>query len=148
MINHMMISYILAGCNPSCLLAMGFWNGVTDKNFKLFWHERFTCIFPQRLVDIVAPQLRELDEKHKALGTSCPPSFASFVSLLHYLAIVVLQVGGCSAAANSVVICRIGIWWGPTPPAPRPHPPRTRWSLLRSTQRTRSTRCSSRTPSL
>lgn len=92
LISHLLMSYILAGCKPTSLLAMGMWPGAAEKNFGLFWHERFTCVFPQRLVQHLVPCLPELELKRKDLGTRCPASFASFVSTIKYLAVVVLQV--------------------------------------------------------
>jgi hypothetical protein len=86
----MTTSYVISGMRPSALLAMAGWDKTA---LNLFWHERFTCVFPQRLVDLVAPQLPQLLKWRDDLGNHCPPSFVSFVTLMRYLAVVVLQVG-------------------------------------------------------
>ena len=59
-------AYIEPGFSPEGLLALGFWAGAAQKDFGLFWAERFHVAVPEELVQLLMPQLAQLEAEVQA----------------------------------------------------------------------------------
>lgn len=100
LMTEMHMAYTIRALKPQSLLAMASWPDAAQKNFRLFWHERFTAVFPERLVHLVVPWLSDVQRRRDELGKDCPTSYASFAATMRYLALVVLQVCRRGAACG------------------------------------------------
>lgn len=54
-------NYIIPAFSPDALLGLGLWPGVAQKDYTLFWDERFHVNIPESLMTTVFPQLSNLD---------------------------------------------------------------------------------------
>ena len=74
---------------PEQLLASGEWP--IDKPHALFWAPRFMMQVPERLIDLIFPFLRPLQQKVASMGSAARPSHQAVPKVLHYLAIALIQ---------------------------------------------------------
>lgn len=55
-------AYIVPSFNPEALLALGFWPGAAQKDFRGYWAERFQVAVPEELIKLLMPGLDRLQE--------------------------------------------------------------------------------------
>lgn len=55
-------SYIIPSFSPEALLALAFWPGAAQKDFKGFWAERFQVAVPEQLIELVMPGVGRLQK--------------------------------------------------------------------------------------
>lgn len=93
-------AYIVPSFNPEALLALGFWPGAAQKDFRGFWAERFHVAVPDELVQLVMPGLDRLqawaDEQQQAAATGkragrVAPEAGTTAQVLRVLAVVLVQ---------------------------------------------------------
>ena len=88
------LSYLLTGLKPSTLLAMAFWEGAAEKEFDVFWHERFMPLVCGDLIHHLFPFLPTFEAniaKAQAAGKAVPAHVLAARQWLPYEAMVVVQ---------------------------------------------------------
>jgi hypothetical protein len=84
---------------PDGLLVVGGWKEAAQKQFDMFWSERFCLDIPSELVEAVFPFLPTLNAQVAGLGTSATTSMGSVPQVLQYLAVVLVQ-DACELAST------------------------------------------------
>jgi hypothetical protein len=99
-LNTCQVDYLLTGLKPEGLLAYGMWPGAAQKEFGLYFSERFMVTVPMELVYLLMPWLKELEAKadvlyRAALNNGSSSKVLSSVQIMAkvmpYLAMVVVQ---------------------------------------------------------
>jgi hypothetical protein len=78
----MLTNYLLTGLKPDALLGMALWPGAAEKNFKMYWAERFLVAVPMELIQLLVPYEDGLEQKVNAQGKNAPPSARTMVKSL------------------------------------------------------------------
>lgn len=55
-------AYIIPSFSPEALLALAFWPGAAQKDFRGFWAERFHVAVPEELIELLMPGLGRLQQ--------------------------------------------------------------------------------------